>query len=118
MELAQIRYFLALCEERRFTRAARRCGISQPSLSNAMKALESELGGQLFNRSDMSLTPLGRSVHLHFEIVLDGVDQITKKARAFHRRQAYSRRRSAIRNRSDRVVLNGACSDVTHLATD
>jgi Bacterial regulatory helix-turn-helix protein, lysR family len=36
MELHQVRYFLALCEERSFTRTARRCGISQPSLTGAI----------------------------------------------------------------------------------
>src|SRR5215468_10129897 len=45
MQMQQIRYFLALCEERSFTRAAKRCGISQPSLTNAIIALEQELGG-------------------------------------------------------------------------
>jgi hypothetical protein len=47
MEMHQIRYFLALCEERGFTRAARQCGISQPSLTNAIIRLEQELGGAL-----------------------------------------------------------------------
>ena len=46
MELHQIRYFLALCEERSFTRAASGCGISQPSLTNAILRLEQELGGR------------------------------------------------------------------------
>src|SRR5262249_34222663 len=50
MQLRQICYFLALCEEQSFTRAARRCGISQPSLTNAIIALEQELGGALFER--------------------------------------------------------------------
>src|SRR5262245_20974853 len=36
MQMHQIRYFLALCEERSFTRAAKRCGVSQPSLTNAI----------------------------------------------------------------------------------
>src|SRR5262245_51098697 len=40
MQMHQIRYFLALCEERNFTRAARRCGVSQPSLTNAIIGLE------------------------------------------------------------------------------
>ena len=71
MELAQIRYFVALCSERNFTRAARRCGVSQPSLSNGIKALERELGGKLFERSDMSLTPLGKSLCLHFESAVE-----------------------------------------------
>ena len=61
MELHQVRYFLALCEEQNFTRAAKRCGISQPSLSNAIKRLEEELGGPLFyrNRVSCSLSELG-----------------------------------------------------------
>jgi LysR family transcriptional regulator, hydrogen peroxide-inducible genes activator len=92
VELAQIRYFVALCDERSFTRAARRCGISQPSLSNAIKALERELGGKLFERRGMSLTPLGKSVQPQFESTLASVGQITKRAKAFHRRQPAQRR--------------------------
>jgi len=92
VELAHIRYFVVLCQERNFTRAARRCGISQPSLSNAIKALESELGGKLFERSDMSLTALGKSVLPQFESALASVGQITKRAMAFHRRQRFRRR--------------------------
>ena len=33
MQMHQVRYFLALCEELNFTRSARRCGVSQPSLT-------------------------------------------------------------------------------------
>ena len=50
MQMHQVGYFLALCEELNFTRAARRCGISQPSLTTAIGALERELGGALFSR--------------------------------------------------------------------
>ena len=50
MQMQQIRYFLALCEERNFTRAAGRCGVTQPSLTNAIIALERALGGALFQR--------------------------------------------------------------------
>jgi hypothetical protein len=65
MQMHQIRYFLALCEERNFTRAAKRCGVSQPSLTNAIIALEQELGGALFQRKPLvSLTVLGDAVHL------------------------------------------------------
>jgi len=61
MEIHQVRYFLALCEERNFTRAAKRCGVSQPSLTNAIKRLEAELGGSLFYRDRVNtrLTNLG-----------------------------------------------------------
>ena len=50
MELHQIRYFLALCEELNFTRAAERCQVAQSSLTRAIKALEIEFGGALFHR--------------------------------------------------------------------
>jgi LysR family hydrogen peroxide-inducible transcriptional activator len=50
MELQHIRYFLALCEEHNFGRAARRCGVAQPSLTKAIKRLEESVGGILFQR--------------------------------------------------------------------
>jgi DNA-binding transcriptional LysR family regulator len=64
MQTNQVRYFLALCEEQNFTRAAKRCGVSQPSLTNAIKRLEQTLGGPLFHRDrrNIDLTELGRVV--------------------------------------------------------
>lgn len=43
MEMHQICYFLALCEELNFTKAAERCNVAQPSLTRAIKLLEDEL---------------------------------------------------------------------------
>ena len=63
MQMQQVHYFLTLCEELSFTRAARRCGISQPSLTSAIGALERELGGALFQRKpSIALTGLGSVV--------------------------------------------------------
>ena len=64
MHMNQVRYFLALCEEGNFTRAAERCGVTQPSLTKAIKNLESKLGGKLFdrNKSETQLTELGELV--------------------------------------------------------
>ena len=45
MKMHQVSYFLALCEEKSFTRAAKRCGVKQPSITRAIKELESEIGG-------------------------------------------------------------------------
>ena len=86
MELHQVRYFLALCKEGSFTRAAKRCGVSQPSLSNAINSLEQELGGQLFYRgpTKCSISDLGRTVRAHMAKIERAAREVPIRAAHFH----------------------------------
>jgi len=84
MEMHQIRYFLALCEELSFTRAAKRCGVSQPSLTNGIKALEEELGGDLFTRRpNIAVTRLGSAVRPGMMRVARDAEKVLGMAHTF-----------------------------------
>src|SRR5207244_1121280 len=62
MDLAALRIFLAVAQERSFSRAAAKVHRTQPAVSQAVRRLEVELGEQLFDRSSKSgtLTEAGR----------------------------------------------------------
>jgi DNA-binding transcriptional LysR family regulator len=91
MEIRQVVYFLALCEELHFTRAARRCGVAQPSLTNAIRLLEREFGAPLFHRKPRPrLSALGAAIRPELERVLAHVDRALA-----HARHAPPQRRSA-----------------------
>src|SRR3954464_6247128 len=64
MNFRQLECFVAVIDEGSFTRAARRLGITQPSLSQHIKTLESELDGAVLDRlpRGVSLTPAGRAL--------------------------------------------------------
>lgn len=59
MQLNQLRYMVCVAEEKRFTRAASRLHVAQPSVSSAIAALEQELGAALFHRERHEVTLTG-----------------------------------------------------------
>ncbi|GAB6139312.1 LysR family transcriptional regulator [Methylosoma difficile] len=87
MEMQQIRYFLAVCDHGNFTRAAQFTYVSQPSLTQAIKKLEDELGGELFirDRAGCQLTPLGRMVEPNLRKIFKDTQTTKAEAIRFNR---------------------------------
>ena len=81
MELHQIRYFAAVAREGNFTRAARSCFVSQPSLSQQILKLEDEVGQPLFHRLGRRavLTEAGERFRARARRILREVDNAQRE---------------------------------------
>lgn len=84
MNFRQLECFVAVVEEGSFTRGARRVGITQPSLSQHIRALEDELEGPVFNRlpRGVALTPAGRTLLPEARIAVRAVERGLRGARS------------------------------------
>lgn len=82
--LRQLEYWVAAVEEGSFGRAARRMHVSQPSLSQQVKVLEGELGGELLERSPggIRLTPAGKEFLPHARTAVAAAGRAVRAARA------------------------------------
>ncbi|MFJ6982773.1 MULTISPECIES: LysR family transcriptional regulator [unclassified Streptomyces] len=82
VESRPLRYFVAVAEERSFTRAAHRLGIAGPALSRAIRALEAEIGVRLFERTTrvVELTEPGATLLDQVRPALEAVDAAVLRA--------------------------------------
>jgi DNA-binding transcriptional LysR family regulator len=105
VELGHLRSFVTVAEERHFGRAARRLHISQPPLSQQIRALEEELGVVLFERTSRSvvLTAPGQVFLRHAQAILRQVDEAAAHARRAGRGEAGH-------------LDVGYCTSATHMA--
>ncbi|TMG41300.1 MAG: LysR family transcriptional regulator [Chloroflexi bacterium] len=83
MQTHQLRYFVAVAEQRHFTHAARDLGVAQPSVSKQIRKLEEELGAPLFHRmkGNVALTPAGEALLPWARRVLGDLDAATVEVR-------------------------------------
>jgi DNA-binding transcriptional LysR family regulator len=84
MEIHQLRYFVAVAQTGNFSRAAERCHVSQPSLSQQILKLEHRLGQPLFNRLGRKavLTDAGRLLLDRAMSILGSIDDAERRLRA------------------------------------
>ena len=76
MQLSNLRYVVAVVDAGTFTRAAADLGVAQPSLSQGIRALEAELGAELFHRTPAGavLTPAGQALLAPARLALHGAE--------------------------------------------
>jgi DNA-binding transcriptional LysR family regulator len=84
VDLRQLRYFLTVAEERRFSAAARRLHVATPSLSQQIRALERDLRVTLFDRTPggAELTPAGRVLAERARVILAEADRAREDVRS------------------------------------
>lgn len=86
MELRQLRYLVAIADERHFTRAAMRVNVAQPALSRQLRRLEAELGVPLVDRTtrQVRLTAMGDRLVERARRILDEVDAARREIGELH----------------------------------
>jgi LysR family transcriptional regulator, hydrogen peroxide-inducible genes activator len=82
MSLTELKFIVAVAQERNFRRAAEKCFVTQPALSLAIKKLEEELNVMIFerSRSDVSMTEIGAKIVEQAEKVLEEAARIKQLA--------------------------------------
>lgn len=83
MTLVELKFVLAVAQERNFRRAADKCFVTQPALSQAIKKLEEELGVSIFERSRTEVTPtqIGVQIIAQANVVLEQAAKLKELAK-------------------------------------
>jgi DNA-binding transcriptional LysR family regulator len=107
----QMAYWLAIVEEGSFTRAAARMHVSQPSLSQQVRALEEELGGELLERLPRSvrLTSAGKAFLPHARAAVNSAERAVRSAR-----EALQLKTGELEISTVRSIAVGLLPDVIH----
>jgi LysR family transcriptional regulator, hydrogen peroxide-inducible genes activator len=97
LKLKDLRYLVAVADQRHFGRAAARCFVSQPTLSAQLKKLEQSLGVQLIERApnNVSLTPAGEEIVARARRIIEASEEVVTLARS-HRDPLAGRVRLAL----------------------
>lgn len=76
LDLKQLQYFISVTEQMNFSKAAEKLHISQPSLSNAIKKLEHEIGSPLLNRNtrNLQLTEAGELLYERAKVIIKNME--------------------------------------------
>jgi DNA-binding transcriptional LysR family regulator len=84
-DLRRLQYFLAVAQERNFTRAAERLHVAQPALSRQVRLLEEELGVELLHRTthEFELTDAGAFLLERGPALLSASDELWRSVRSF-----------------------------------
>ncbi|TLY80025.1 MAG: LysR family transcriptional regulator [Gammaproteobacteria bacterium] len=84
IKLKDLRYLVAVADSRHFGRAAKRCFVSQPTLSAQLKKLEQYLGVQLIERqpNNVTLTAAGEQIVARARRILEASEEVVTLARA------------------------------------
>jgi len=83
MTLIELKFVLAVAQERNFRRAAEKCFVTQPALSLGIKKLEDELNVTIFERSRSEVTPteVGAQIIAQANIVLEEAAKLKELAK-------------------------------------
>ena len=84
-DLRRLQYFIAVAQERNFTRAAERLHVAQPALSRQVRLLEQELGVELLHRTthEFELTEAGEFLLERGPGLLSAADELWRSARTY-----------------------------------